>query len=144
MQPTPMPPDKPKNWFQRNWKWMIPSGCFGIIVSVLALMALIFYIVQSAMKSSDAYKEALTRAKTNPTVIKELGEPIEAGWWTNGSIKVNSDSGRAELSIPISGPKNSATLYLLASKAGGRWNFSRLEVTIDGTNQTVNLLTTAR
>ena len=92
------------------------------------------------MKSSDVYKEALARAKASPAVAEALGTPIKAGYFTSGNINVSGPSGDAELSIPISGPKGQATIYLEARKSAGEWAFSLLEVEIVETKERIDLL----
>lgn len=129
-----------KNWWDRNWKWVVPGGCLAGIAAFVSLFALILTIVFGAMRSSDVYKEALARAKASPAVAEALGTPIKAGFFPFGNIKVNGPSGNAELSIPISGPKGNAKIYLEASKSAGEWSFSLLEVEIAETQERIDLL----
>ena len=86
----------------------------------------IVLIVFSAVKSSDVYKDALARAKTHPAVIEAFGSPVTEGLLLSGNTNVNGESGEANLSIPISGPKGKGTIYLAATKSLGRWNYSGL------------------
>lgn len=74
-----------------------------------------------SIKSSTAYEMAISRATENETVLEALGEPIEAGFFVSGSIQTSGGSGNADLSIPISGPKGEATLYVTANKEAGEW-----------------------
>src|SRR5439155_13821310 len=67
VSPTPRP-----NWWKRNWKWFVPVGCFSIAVLFVAFVAAVVLIVFSAVKSTDVYKDALTRAKAHPAVIRRL------------------------------------------------------------------------
>lgn len=97
--------------------------------------------VFGAIKSSDVYQRALAKTRSNPAVVRELGEPIEAGWRTSGSINVSSDSGNADVRIPVSGPKKSGAVYATAIKKQGKWGFSALEVEIEGDTKRINLLT---
>ena len=62
-------------------------------------------------------------AQHNPEVIAELGEPIEAGWLASGSIRVSNDSGNAHVAISLSGSKQKGTLYVVAQKQAGQWQF---------------------
>ena len=130
-----------KSWWSRNWKWFVPVGCLGGIIAIVVAIALIVTLVFGALKSSDAYKEALEKATRNPTVVSELGEPIEAGWLVSGSINVSGSSGEADLSIPISGPKKSGTIYAVARKSAGVWRFSTLEVEVQGRTTRISLMT---
>lgn len=128
-----------KNWWERNWKWFVPTGCLTLILLAGLFTALIFTLVMGSMKSSDAYKQAVARARANPTVVARLGTPIAEGRWVSGNISVQNDSGNADLLIPISGPHGKAVVHAVAAKSGGKWEFSRLSVLIEGDSE-VNLL----
>ena len=122
----------PPNWWSRNWKWFVPTGCLTLILLFGLFIALIFSVVMGSMKSSDAYKQAVARARANPTVVESLGTPIAEGYFVSGNINVQNDRGNADLQIPISGPKGKAVIYAVAVKSGGQWEFSRLSVAIEG------------
>lgn len=129
-----------KNWWGRNWKWFVPVGCLGAILFFVAFIALIFGLVFTSMKSSDAYKNALAKAQAHSEVQGAIGTPIEAGLLVSGNVSVNGPSGEANLSIPISGPDGEATLYVVAAKSAGQWTFSTLEAEIKATQQRIDLL----
>lgn len=129
-----------KNWFERNWKWFVPLVCLWGLAVLAASVALILYLVFGLLKTSDAYKDALARAKANPAVVAALGTPIEAGLFVSGSISVSGTSGDAELAIPISGPRGKGTVYVEARKSSGQWGFGKLVVEIAGTGERINLL----
>jgi len=133
-----------RGWWSRNWKWFVPVGCLSMLVVGAVVIVLIVTLVFGALKSSDVYKQALAKATANPTVISELGEPIEAGWVVSGSISVNGSSGEADISIPISGPKKSATIYAVGRKSAGEWIFSRLEVEIPNRPPRINLISSSQ
>ena len=135
-------PEK-RGWWSRNWKWVVPVGCLSMLAAVAVVIVLIVTLVFGALKSSDVYKRAMAKATANPTVISELGEPIESGWMVSGSISVNGSSGEADISIPISGPKKSGTIYAVGRKSAGEWKFSRLEVEVPNRPLRINLLSSA-
>lgn len=136
-----MNPPQQKGWFSRNWKWFVPVGCLSMVVMAVAVVAAIIFFIFGAMKSSDVYQQALAKARSNPDVVRELGEPIETGWLMSGSINVSGDSGNADMKIPVSGPKKSGAVYAVAIKRLGKWDFSTLEVEIEGETKRINLLT---
>jgi hypothetical protein len=142
MEPSQPPentqPQRP-NWWGRNWKWFVPTGCLTILLLVAAFVCSIVLIVVGAMKSSDAYQAAFDKAKTDPRVIAALGSPIQAGYFVSGSTDVSGSSGKADLTIPISGPNGKGTIYLVASKFGGEWTFSKLVVDVGKTGQRIDL-----
>jgi len=43
-----------------------------------------------------------------------------------GNISEVNSSGKADLVIPIRGPKGEASIYVTASKSPGEWNFDNL------------------
>ncbi len=140
MIPPAMPRQVPPGWWQRNWKLGVPLGCLGAIALLAAFVLLILSIVFGAMKSSDAYKLAFARASADAGVIKAIGTPVKDGFFTTGNIRVNGSSGFADLAVPISGPKGKATIYLVAAKSEGIWNFSKLAVTIKQPSHRIDLL----
>ena len=137
------PTSQEKSWWQKNWLWAVGGGC---LVSLLFLMcfggffAMIFSTATGTFKSSEVYQQAMQMATTNPQVVQALGEPIEPGFMPSGSINISGPSGNADLAIPISGPQGSGTIYLVATKEAGRWNFSLLEVEIKEQSERINLL----
>ncbi|MNC89987.1 Cytochrome oxidase complex assembly protein 1 [compost metagenome] len=92
------------------------------------------------IKSSDAYQEALSRAKASPAVISALGSPVKEGFYVSGSINVSGPSGDAKLAIPVSGPKGEGTIYLEARKSADVWSYSVLVVRVTQTRQRIDLL----
>ena len=142
MEQNPPPPHSgPRsNWWTRNWKWFVPTGCLTILVLFVAFVGSIVIIVFSAIRSTGPYKDAFARAKIHPLVIEALGSPIKEGLFVSGSTKVNGAAGEANLAIPISGPKGKGTIYVKAAKSLGRWSYSDLVVEIQGTRNRIDLL----
>ncbi|HUW55128.1 MAG TPA: cytochrome c oxidase assembly factor 1 family protein [Planctomycetota bacterium] len=136
----PIPAQPQKNWWGRNWKWFVPTGCLTLIVVVGGCIAGIVGLVFSMLKSSDAYRDALAAAKASVVVQKALGTPIEEGFLVSGNINVSGTSGNANLAIPISGPKGEATIYVVATKSAGKWTFEKLDVVVKGTHERIDLL----
>ena len=139
-QTSPIPAVPRPNWWQRNWKWFVPVGCFSIALLFIAFVGSIVLIVFSAVKSTEVYKDALTRAKANPAVIEALGSPVTDGFLVSGNTHVNGASGETNLSIPVSGPRGKGTIYVAATKSLGRWNYSGLTFEMETTHQRIDLL----
>jgi len=118
----------------------VPSGCLGMLLLLGAFIFFIVTIVFGAMKSSDAYKSALARAKADPRVVNALGSPITDGFFVSGNTNVSGSSGSADMTIPISGPKGKGTIYFVASKFMGKWTFSKMVVEIAQTGQRIDLV----
>jgi hypothetical protein len=137
--PSPLKPPPRGNWWMRNWKWFVPTGCLTLIAMMVLFVACIVFLVFSVMKSSGAYKIAVARAKSDQRVTAALGTPIKEGMFSSGKTNVNGPSGKADIGIPISGPKGKATIYAVGTKSEGNWSFSTLNVKVDGTGETINL-----
>ena len=138
---TPGNPQPPRpHWWGRNWKWFVPTGCLGMLVLVAGFIFIIVSIVFGAMKSSDAYKGAMAKAKADPRVMSALGSPITDGFLVGGSTNVSGTSGHADVTVPISGPKGKGTIYFVAEKFAGKWTFSKLMVEVADTGQRIDLI----
>jgi hypothetical protein len=120
-----------KGCLKQKWVWIVAALLAAGLVAVVVLAVVIVLGVFGVMRSSDVYREALTRAQASDAVRRELGEPIEPGWYVMGNIDVNNDSGRADLQIPVSGPKGSGTVEATATKRNGVWIYSRLGVELE-------------
>lgn len=125
----PLPPQIPrqKNWFDRNWKWLIPTVLILFLMIVGGFVAAVFYGVTHMMRGAEPYQVAVERAMKNPDIQAKLGTPMKVGWFTSGSVNLNNSSGSASLAIPLSGPKGSGTIYVEAKKRAGIWAYETLE-----------------
>jgi hypothetical protein len=102
---------------------------------------MIAFFVFSMFKRSDVYADAVARARSNPAVVQELGEPIETGWWVSGSISTSGPSGTADFSAPLRGSSARGTLYVAAEKKAGIWHYQVLQVEPEGASSRIDLLT---
>jgi Cytochrome oxidase complex assembly protein 1 len=83
--------------------------------------------------SSPIYTQALQIAGADSRVLAELGEPIKPLPGVTGSTQSkNNVVVMADLVIPISGARKRGKLYVTARQNDGMWEFSRLEVKVDG------------
>jgi hypothetical protein len=57
----------------------------------------------------------------------------------HSGVSESVDSGKAELAIPLKGPKGTATVFVVASKSQGQWHYSKLIVQIEGPFPTIDL-----
>ncbi len=137
MEPQPRP-----GWWKRNWKWFVPVSLVCLLLFGVGVIALIFSLVMSSIKSSPVYTRALASAKDDPALIAELGSPIEAGWYVTGSISSTGQNSYADFSIPIHGPRNSGTLHVMALKSPvvkgmEDWKITALEAKVTGRSEPI-------
>ena len=138
--PQTSAPQPPRNWWSRNWKWFVPTGCLTLVVLVVAFVAAIVLFVFGIMKSTDVYRNSLTRARDDARVTQALGSPLDDGWFVSGSTNVDGAAGTADLAIPVSGPKGKGTIYVAATKSAGEWTYSKLVVEVAATKERIDLI----
>ncbi len=109
---------------QRNWA----RAGFAVFVGSFLVFGSIFYGIVSLMKNSDAYKMSMREVRASQQVTDVLGKPIKSGWFVTGNIHLNGIEGRADLSIPVSGPICSGTVISRSIKELGSWKIYLLVV----------------
>ncbi len=127
-----------KSWFRRNWKWFVPTlGCGTIIILIIIGVIGIFSLIGGSEPST----YGLEKAAKNSRVIDLLGEPIEKYGIPTGEMTYNSSSGsRADIFIPIKGPKGKGSLIIKGRKESDVWEYQELYVLIKESNEKINLL----
>lgn len=136
-------PPRP-SWWSRNWKWVVPVGCLGMILLPVACAGAIFLAVYGVIQGSEPYREALARAREHPEVVAALGEPLEAGLFVSGSINIRGSDGEADFSINVSGPEGEGTLHVEARKEAGAWSYEEMVLVVDATGERIDLLESPR
>jgi hypothetical protein len=91
-------------------------------------------------QSSWACTAGVDLARNNQEVVQALGEPIQRGSLVVGTFNDSGNSGNADLTIPLSGPKNDGVLRVVAHKSKGQWKFDDAIVTVAKSNKTIDLL----
>ena len=118
----------------------MPTIILGPLLLVALFVGVLVSWVFGTMKSSEPYQYAVAMASQDARVSEQLGTPITPGWFANGSIHLDNDSGDAEMTIPLNGTRRHGTVYVEAKKSAGVWRYQRLEAEIEGVPDRVNLL----
>ncbi len=108
-----------------------PRWVVALLLAVATLLAgcgtvISLALGKPALKSSAVYSEAMTRARSSPQVLEELGQPLNEDWPVRGEIRRVAAGGYAEMAIPISGPKGTGQLSVIGNLVSGSWKISRL------------------
>lgn len=128
------------------------SGC-GCVTAVLAVigLAVVLAILLCAgiflgvgvfgMRSLPPYRMALQKVQNDPQVREKLGEPVEsASWIPLGSFTIEDNSGSAQLTFKVRGPKGRAEVNVNGRMIAGKWGLTTLTVTYpDGTRQELDV-----
>lgn len=131
---------KKEDWLTRNWKWFVPVIVVVAIIMCCGCIVTFVGTISMAMKSSGAYQQAVIITQESSAAKEYLGSPIEPKFWMSGSISENGGSGNAELAIPVSGPNGSGTVFVVAAKSAGLWDFHTLDLVVDDTGERIDLL----
>ena len=107
-----------------------PRAAILVLLGLLIGPVMIAVIMSAVPKSTAIYKQTLSEVQNNQAVIAELGEPIKAGFFVNGSIEEEDYFGNATLKFRVSGPDGKGRVFAAARKEGN-WYFLQLTVTID-------------
>ena len=128
-----------KNWLEQHPRWKIPLGFLILLLLIVVFGGVVMTIVTASLRSSDVYKQAMAKAAENLQVRDEIGEPMKPAWLISGQLNVSGRTGKANLSIPISGPHGKGVIRALANKSGV-WRFTYLQVHVDGQPENIDLL----
>jgi hypothetical protein len=129
-----------KSWWGRNWIWVVPLGCLTPFLLIGGCAALVFFfVVPQAMQMSEPYIHAVRQAQSNQEVKAILGEPIQVRFVPNGQFDIKNQTGKANFSLSISGPKKSGTIYVVATETDGKWEYSKLEFAPEGSDKRIDL-----
>ena len=133
--------EQKKSWFSRNKTWALPTGgCLVVLIIVAIFVFSLIGGVTTLFKNSEPYQYAIQQAQESEWVISKIGQPIESDGMTTGNVNFTNGNGTAELSIPIKGNKDEATILVIANKTGEAWDYTTLTVTVDDTEEVHNLL----
>jgi hypothetical protein len=134
------PQARPKNWFDRNWKWLVPLVAVVIVLIVAAFVGTLFYAKESSLRKSYPYQVTVRRAKESPQVAATIGTHLQIGWFATGNFNFNGTEGNENISIPISGQNARGHIVVVANKHATHWNFETLEVDVEGQDNPIPLL----
>jgi hypothetical protein len=121
-----------QRFLSKKGKWAA-----GIAIGVVVLL---FVGIFALIANSEVCQLAVEQAQSNSAVAERLGKPIKRGLWVSGNIEVSGPSGRANLEIPLSGPRGKGTLYAVAVRSVGIWKFEALQLAVRGDPNRIDLL----
>src|SRR5688572_20129161 len=98
-QPTITPPQRP-GWWRRNWKWFVPVTLLSLLVLGVGAVALIVTLVFGSIKSFSVCGVGVAVAKTDPAVITEPTQPIEAAWYVTANISTSGRNSNTDPPLP--------------------------------------------
>lgn len=116
-------------------------GCAGAALLFVGFFAVLFLGVFATMKSSEPYQVALKKTQESKLAQQALGTPITAGNFPSGNLSADGSVKRAELTIPVSGPKAKGRIVVRAEKSGKDWVYHRMVLVVGNDESEIDLLT---
>ena len=147
MNPEPPPFGDPTNIQRENNAAIgkgVAVGCGGCLMVIASIVFFVVAIVGGVMlflRSSEPCAETLRSAQNSPALQQALGEPMKMGWFLVGSVSITNESGSADISIPISGPKGSVRIRTRALRQDRVWSYQEMSTQLPS-GEAVDLLPT--
>ena len=129
----------PRKWYEAPWFWITGGCCLGCLIVPLACIGIAGTGGFLALTKNPLMGQAMETARNDPTLIEELGTPIEHRLLA-GSNNLNINNRNASLTITVGGPNGTAQVSGDAQRRGGVWDFHQLDARLED-GRTVNLLT---
>ena len=126
---------KPKNWWSRNWKWLVPI-CGLILISILLFfttgMNRIATDFAQAYSETALYENAIEKVNSEPKINELLGEieSIDKFAILEGEVRYSNANNTVNSTIKINGSKGKANMDISADKISGKWSFTKINVRI--------------
>ncbi len=121
-----------KNWFQSNWKWIIPLVLSLALISGYLFSSSDENIMDFAQAYNDTalYEKAIEKANSNQRVLETVGEiqPIDKLAILEGNTIYTDNNTSVVLSIRIKGAKSKGKLDITAKKVGSEWEYKKILV----------------
>tara|TARA_R110000751_G_scaffold198664_1_gene303475 strand:+ start:60 stop:503 length:444 start_codon:yes stop_codon:yes gene_type:complete len=123
-----------RNWWQRNWKWLIPSTVimFGLLMFLFSGLGGAATDISKAYAEKDLYNNAFEKVKANDKASEVLGElqPIDNLAILEGYINYSNDNKTIKSSIRIVGSKARGKLDIIADKVDDVWVYKLIKVRV--------------
>lgn len=130
--------EKPQSLTKR--KWFVPVLILVLIVAGLTSYVILLAAFTYVLKSADIYQQTMDLIQQDDQIISVLGLPIEDGFWVTGEMRFDGSRGDAYLTIPVSGSRDSGTLYVVAEKDHGQWTYETLALVLFSSHDVINVL----
>ncbi|WP_269789771.1 cytochrome c oxidase assembly factor Coa1 family protein [Stenotrophomonas sp. Iso1] len=139
--PGSMPGKPPRNWLQRNLKWLLPLLMLGVVGTFAWLFWRGYHQVEGHMQQDSPYLEAIKRASSSDEMKTVLGTPLQVTLVAvEGAIEGDAaQSGTYR--FRAKGPKCDARIVAEARRVEKRWVYDRFAADIEGWNVRLDLRT---
>ena len=95
-------------WYVRHRMRALLATLGGFLLFGGVVFTVVYVVTVNRLKDSGPYRMVLERVAGDPTVQRQLGRPVEAGWLAAG--QVNDATGYTEMTFRIVGPAGRGTV----------------------------------
>ena len=121
-----------KNWGRRNWKWLVPTTAFLILM--IALLSLTSGLTSFAQAYAEPalYENALQEARKNERVVEILGnlQPVDKLTLLEGNVAYADDNSGVTITFRVAGSKGKGKMDIAALKNNGIWEYQLIKIRI--------------
>lgn len=131
-----------KNWWGKNWKWLLPLSGFSI-AGIFMVIFLITGMADLALAYADPSlcQNAIAEANKNELVILRLGklEPISELAMVEGNAAYSDNNQTIAVTVRVSGEKGKGKMDISADKANGKWHYKSIKIRIKETGEEIQV-----
>jgi hypothetical protein len=110
-----------------------------LVVAAAILYLAVLEFTDFVCRRLPIYSTAVNAMQTSDAANHQLGNPLKAGWPIRATYDINTDTGHAEVSIPVRGANGGAALHVNGVKSRGVWAITDLYVIDDATSTMIAL-----
>lgn len=133
-----------KSWWQRNWKWFLPTTIILFLVS----MVMTFSIegnptaILQAYSEDLLYKNAIDKANENEKVKEIIGniDDLDKLAILEGSSKYSNNNNSIEVTFRVTGDKGKGKMDISADKNGTDWEYKKITIRIKDPKEEIIIL----
>lgn len=135
-----------KSWWERNWKWFLPTSIvlISLVLGILFTSAIDGNLTDIAQAYSEQslYEKAVEKAKTNTRVLEVLGtiEPIDQLAILEGNVMYSNNNKAVAVSVRIKGTKGKGKMDIAAVKNGKEWEYKKISIRIKDPKEEIQIL----
>lgn len=122
--------------------WWSP-GVRNLSLGAAFVLVLMLTVPHFMATRSDAYELAMATARQAPQFTDALGAPVREAWFSEGTTEYGSPT-KAQLTIPVKGPRRTGSLRVLAMKEDGRWKLRALTLELEQSGERIDLLANSK
>jgi len=128
-----------KNYWQRHWKWIIPSTLLFLIIFLKSPIGNAVTDIAKVYADASVYENALDEVKANDTAIAILGTiaPIDKFAVVEGAVSYSNNNETVKITIRIKGSENKGKLDIIANKLNGDWVYELIQIRLKAPKKTI-------